>query len=52
MTAVEETPKAWSDDLDARFLERVPGRLLLVTCIPLEQGGTAVSNRIIWTEAE
>ena len=52
VTAVEETPKAWSDDLDARFLERVPGRLLLVTCIPLEQGGTAVSNRIIWTEAE
>lgn len=52
VTAVEETPKAWSDDLDARFKERVPGRLLLVTCIPLEQGGTATSNRIIWTEAE
>lgn len=52
VTAVEETPKSWSDDLDARFLERVPGRLLLITCIPLEQGGTATSNRIIWTEAE
>ena len=48
--AVEETPKAWSDDLDARFTERVPGRLILVTCIPLEQGGTATSNRVIWTE--
>lgn len=52
VTAVEETPKAWSDDLDARFKERVPGRLILVTCIPLEQGGTATSNRVIWTEAE
>lgn len=52
VTAVEETPKAWSDDLHTRFKERVPGRLLLVTCIPLEQGGTAVSNRIIWTETE
>lgn len=52
VTTVEETPKAWSDDLDTRFKEPVPGRLLLITCIPLEQGGTAVSNRIIWTEAE
>lgn len=52
VTAVEETPKAWSDDLDERYKERVAGRLLLVTCIPLEQGGTATSNRIIWTEAE
>lgn len=50
VTAVEETPKAWSDDLDARFKERVPGRLLLVTCIPLEQGGIATSNRVIWTQ--
>lgn len=50
VTAVEETPKAWSNDLDARFKERVPGRLLLVTCIPLEQGGTATSNRVIWTQ--
>lgn len=48
--AVEETPKDWSDDLEARFQERVPGRLILITCIPLEQGGTATSNRVIWTE--
>ena len=52
VTAVEETPKAWSDDLEARFQERMPGRLILITCIPLEQGGTATSNRVIWTEAE
>lgn len=50
VTAVEETPKAWGDDLNARFKERVPGRLLLITCIPLEQGGTATSNRVIWTQ--
>lgn len=50
VTAVEETPKAWGGDLNARFKERVPGRLLLITCVPLEQGGIAKSNRVIWTQ--
>jgi hypothetical protein len=50
VTAIEETSKTWSEDLRERAYAPVPGRLLLITCIPLEQGGTATSNRVIWTQ--